>query len=199
MPDIDSQPVPKPRLRWCQFGLRSLFLVMLLACLGMSWIGVKMQRARKQREAVEAILRLGGEVVYDYEVVDGSRGMIQGGPLEQIHGAQPSSPKWLRSLLGDYFFTDVVRVTLHRPRLTDADLQHVKGHLEALTHLQELWLLDTRMTDAGLEHLKGLTQLHWLTVEDGCGDYGGYSTPTPATNEGRKRVQQALPNCNIQL
>ena len=44
----------KPRLRWFQFRLRSLFIVMLLACIGMSWVGVKMQRARRQKETVEA-------------------------------------------------------------------------------------------------------------------------------------------------
>ncbi len=54
----------KPRLRWYQYSLRSLCLVMLLACIGMSWVGVKMQRARRQREAVEAIKKLGGEVTW---------------------------------------------------------------------------------------------------------------------------------------
>ena len=33
---------------------------MFLACIGMSWVGVKMQQARRQKEAVEAIKKLGG-------------------------------------------------------------------------------------------------------------------------------------------
>ena len=52
--------IRKPRLRWYQFTLRSLFIVMFLACIGMSWVSIKMQQARKQKEAVEWINRLGG-------------------------------------------------------------------------------------------------------------------------------------------
>ena len=63
----------KPRLRWYQFRLRSLFRRHVLACIGMSWVGVKMQRARRQKEAVEEIKKLGGEVAYDYQVDAGGR------------------------------------------------------------------------------------------------------------------------------
>ena len=46
---------PKPRRRRkLQFSLRSLFVVMTLACVGMSWLGIKMQQARRQKEAVDA-------------------------------------------------------------------------------------------------------------------------------------------------
>ena len=52
--------------RWrFQYSLRSLFLVMFLACIGMSWIGVGVQKARRQKEAVEEIKKLGGTVFYD--------------------------------------------------------------------------------------------------------------------------------------
>jgi len=51
---------PRARRRWYQYSLRTLLLVMLLASVGISWFAVKMQRARKQREAVEAIRGLGG-------------------------------------------------------------------------------------------------------------------------------------------
>ena len=61
--------MPKPRRRrWLQYTLRSLFMVMTLACVGMSWLGIKMRAARRQREAVTAIQKLGGWVRYDYEV-----------------------------------------------------------------------------------------------------------------------------------
>ncbi len=35
-------------------------MFVLLVSIGMSWLGVKLERARRQREAVEAIERLGG-------------------------------------------------------------------------------------------------------------------------------------------
>ena len=54
-------------------------------------------------------------------------------------------------------------------------------------HLQELNVCNTNVTDAGLEHLKGLNQLQRLVLVD-----------TKVTDEGVKRLQQALPNCQVQ-
>ena len=44
----------------------------------------------------------------------------------------------------------------------------------------------TQVTDAGLEHLKGLTNLQLLWI-----------AKTQVTDEGVKKLQQALPNCEI--
>ena len=76
-----------------------------------------MQRARQQKAAVEAIVKLGGTVEYDYEV-DGSGNVIR--------GAEPPGPARLRRLLGDDFFTNVVGVGFMGTRITDAALQHLK-------------------------------------------------------------------------
>ena len=59
-------PAPK-RLRWFQYSLRTLLLVVLLASIGMSWVAVRVQGARRQKAAVEAIKKLGGWVIYDWE------------------------------------------------------------------------------------------------------------------------------------
>ena len=132
---------PKPRLRWFQFNLRSLFLVMLLACIGMSWVGVKMQRARNQREAVEWVKELGGWVSYDYEV--GAAGFRTG-------KTKPSSPHWLLSFLGDDFFRSVVMVNLNSTQVADNGLKH----LETLPHLATLCLNGTKVTDEGVKKLQ---------------------------------------------
>jgi Leucine-rich repeat (LRR) protein len=77
----------------------------------------------------------------------------------------------------------VIEVILSRTKVTDADLDHLKGlrqlqkldisrtqvtdngleHLTGLTQLRVLNLFGTQMTGAGLKHLKGLTQLQMLT------------------------------------
>ena len=114
---------------------------MLLACIGMSYLGIKMQRARRQKEAVEEIKQLGLTVSYDYHVLSGVRA--------------PSSPKWLRNLLGDDFFTNVVSVHVGSTQVTDAGLEQLKG----LTQLLGLFLENTKVTDAGLANLRALTQL----------------------------------------
>ena len=174
----------KPRRRRFQYSLRSLFVLMFLACVGMSWVGVKMQKARKQKEAVEAIKKLGGQVQYDYEVRR---------PGNPPPGAGPPGPTWLRKLLGDDLFTTVVNVVLFSSSATDADLEHLTGltqlqmlnirntkvttaglvHLKGLAKLNSLALWDTKVTDAGLESLKELTQLQELvlfgTKVTGCG------------------------------
>ena len=49
--------------RWrFQYGLRSLLLLVVIVAVPCSWLATEMQQARKQKEAVEAILKLGGWV-----------------------------------------------------------------------------------------------------------------------------------------
>ena len=155
----------KPRRRWFQYSLRTLLVLTLVVCIGMGWIGVKMQQARKEREAVAAIEQLGGQAWWEYPRVESeSRGQA-----------------WLRKLLGDEILVHPDRVLIRN----DAGMEHLKGltqlrklwlqgtqvtdaglkHVEVLTQLQFLRLADAEVTDAGLEYLKGLTQLQSLSVE----------------------------------
>ena len=57
---------------------------------------------------------------------------------------------------------------------------------EGLTSLEYLLLRGTEVTDAGLEHLAGLANLVILDLAD-----------TQVTPEGVKKLQEALPECNI--
>ena len=50
---MDADPKPCRRRKF-QYSLRSLFVVMTLACIGMDWVGVKMEKARRQKQAVAA-------------------------------------------------------------------------------------------------------------------------------------------------
>ena len=61
------------RLRF-QFSIRSLLLLTVVVAIPCSWLAVEREQARKQQAAVEAIKKLGGEVMYDYdECGDGRR------------------------------------------------------------------------------------------------------------------------------
>lgn len=132
-----------------QFGIRSLFVLVVCVAVPCSWLAVEMWQARKQKEAVEAIVKVRGRVLYGYQV-DASYNIVR--------EAEPPGLPWLRNLLGQDFFSDVAHVYLDNPRVTDDDLQH----LERLTEVQTLSIDFSRVTDAGLEHLSGLPRLQGL-------------------------------------
>ena len=164
----------------------------------MRWLETEMNAARKQREAVEEIVKAGGGVAYACQFDLYGR---------VIPGPTPPGPAWLRALAGDDLFADVTVVNLNLANVSDAGLERLKAltqlhglwldgdrisdagltHLKGLTQLQSLNLGNTKVSDAGLEHLKGLTQLRELVL-------GG----TNVTDKGVQTLQQALPNCKIE-
>ncbi len=103
--------------------------------------------------------------------------------------------------------TQLHTLLLNGTRVGDAGLEHLKGltrlewldlagtavsdagleHLRGLTQLQELYLSGTRVSDAGLEHFKGLTQLQVLDLRF-----------TKVSDAGVRKLQQALPKCQIE-
>ena len=50
-----------------QFNLRSLLVLVVVVALPCSWLAVRMQQARRQIEAADAIDKLGGRVFYFWE------------------------------------------------------------------------------------------------------------------------------------
>ncbi len=183
------------RLRF-QFSLRSLLVLMTAVAIVCSWFSVRMQEARRQREAIEAI---DGLARYGYQL-DGNGGYLPGTP-------EPPGPPWLRNLVGVDFLSDVRG--LYYAAVTDAGLARLV-HLKGLTNLKELWLDDTQVTDAGLIHLKGMTSLRalWLNgtqvTDDGLVHLKGLTSlqglwlnGTQVTDAGVQDLQKALPNCHI--
>lgn len=135
----------KPKRRFLQFSLRTLLVVMLVVCVTLGW---KVNKARKQREAVAWVQECGGTLFYDYE--------FDGGPLR--NNPQPPGPQWLRELLGIDFLDDVVFVSLHNDQVTDVTL------LAGLTSLEGLEIGGTQVSD--LSPLAGLTSLELLLVDN---------------------------------
>jgi len=157
---MESEAPRKPRRRWLQFGLRTLLLATTVFGV---WLGIHMQRVRRQREAVRAIRDFGGCVHYDFQAAPKPTGWQFDSRIE------PPIPKWLLSRLGVDFFYNVVEVNLvydfdsgaaeANPNVTDAALPH----LESFPKLRALYLKETQATDDGLRlvgKLKGLTDLY---------------------------------------
>lgn len=147
-----QRAAPAPKLRWFQFSLRTLLVFVTLFAIPCSWLGVKIQEAKNQKAAVQAIQAVGGRVQYGYQVDE------QGYVTQQ---AESRRPVWLRSVFGDDFLDDVVLIFLGRTEATDTGLEGMEGFEEWYRH-RELELGDTKFTDAGLQYLKGFTQLRYL-------------------------------------
>ena len=135
------------RLRF-QFSIRSLLLLTVAVAIVGSWFAVKTREAKHKQQATEAILKLKGVVVYDYEL---------GAPIGK---AKPAQPAWLRRLAGGDFFDRVTIV--HLPGDDAAEL----GPLQDLPELSTLWIIRCDFTDAGLAGLEGLHRLSSLRFFD---------------------------------
>ena len=141
-----------PRRRWLQFRLRTLIIVIGLTGL---WLGWWANSATRQRQAVRAILDLGGSVSYDYQFTPGT--------LRRVPEAMSPRPQWMQWLLDDNYFHNAVAAGLdeHRRAITDMDLICFE---KGVPHLRALYLGGNRITDAGLEHLKNLKELEYLVL-----------------------------------
>jgi hypothetical protein len=128
-------PTAKPNRRWLKYSMRVLLVFVLLVSIPGGWVAVEMRQTRREREAAAAISKLGGI----------------------LYWAEPSMPRWFRSLLGDDF-----------------------------SYVFLVNLSNSNVNDAGLESLKGFSKLHELDLEG-----------TKVTDEGIKKLRQALPNCRI--
>ena len=116
--------------RWrFQFSIRSLLVLTVAVAIPCSWLAMEMKAAREQREAVDAIVRSGFIVGYDYQ-----KARFSGFGFRSLP-TPPPVPVWLRKLLGDDFFTDVV-VVLVSKQVADNDLEYFKR----LTHLKDCLL-----------------------------------------------------------
>ena len=158
--------------RRLRISLRAMLMVVLLVGCSLGWL---VNRARVQRAAVDAVERVHGEVLYEWEYNDG----------KYIPGGKSRWPRWLVSALGVDYLGSVVRVFVTQDG-SDAVLDKISGlvrleelifrssspsdaglaQLGGLTALSRLDLSKSMVTDAGLSHLGGLTGLRWLIVKN---------------------------------
>jgi internalin A len=143
-------PVPRTWRKYLRFSMRGLIVLVLVIAAGLGWV---VRSARIQREAVVAIIGVGGLVRYDWE---GS--IANGSPA-----AQSWAPRWIVDLIGFDYFGQVTAVVLSpSSKATDAAIVQVGR----LSHLKLLKLNGSSLSDAGLAHLKGLTNLSVLDLSD---------------------------------
>ena len=151
------QPTSKPKLRWFQFSMRTLLVIMLLVGCGLGWL---IRDVREQEAVVEMIRRGDGRIAFGEPRFLGRIGVV-------------------RSLLGEHAFAPVTGVDLFDS--TDAHIAKIKSWkkiqwldisgsevsdlspLSGLTELTELGMLSTKVTN--LTPLAGLNRLTVLNIE----------------------------------
>jgi Leucine-rich repeat (LRR) protein len=173
---------PTMKLRWYQYSLRTLLIIVTIIAIFMSWFSVKLKQAREQKAVVEEITKLEMGVQYDWQL---DRPVEPPKPGQLFGGPKRPWPDWLRNILGNDFFDNVVVVFFRQnavaeknliylkkfPRLryidflpekiTDVGLANLSG-----TSIQSLNLTGSKITDAGLTHLEHLPQLQWLYIDN---------------------------------
>jgi len=147
----------KPRRRWLRFSLRTLLAALTILCI---WLGWQVTAARRQHEAIVAILAANGEVEFDdKKVLTGHTQYARVNPDDREVG-----PLWLREIFGDDFFRTVVEVRLV------ADM----AQLEKLPSIRKLSLGGQKVTSGGeprairdsdLAFLKNLGSLEELNLD----------------------------------
>jgi hypothetical protein len=81
---------PKPKRRWFQFSLRSLFVFFLICAIPCAWLGRCVERQRRQQRAADAVTRLNGSAYFsDVCYEDG---------LPHMSPQENKTPGWLTSL-----------------------------------------------------------------------------------------------------
>jgi hypothetical protein len=138
---------PKDKRRWFQFSLRTLLIGTLICAIPCALLGRKIERKRNERNAIEAIKALGGQVFYVHE---------------EYPPTEPPGALWLRKVLGENFFDEIDSVELSESAITDDDVVI----LNSLPQLRGISARKTRISDAALETLKGSTQVQILTLSD---------------------------------
>jgi internalin A len=131
-----------------RLSVRAIMVAILaLGCL-LGWV---VNRANRQRDAVAALRKAGGQVIYDW--------MFKDGKLNP--NGTPGGPKWLAQLLGPDYFHSVYHMNAWQ-QPDDADMDVIT----AFDRAEGLSLDPGRLTDAGLAKLDRMTSLKWL---DTCG------------------------------
>ncbi|HEV3343955.1 MAG TPA: hypothetical protein VG125_26510 [Pirellulales bacterium] len=155
-----SVGVKKPFAKrgFLQFGLRTLLFVTAAVSV---WLGLYVDRARRQQEAVRAIRAAGGWIYYDFQEQPRGSGKFD-------VRARSRLPKWLVDTLGEDFLFDAVEVNLVYSYDSGQrqDNKNLSGDLlpnvAALPKLKRLLLCHGQATDEGLTHVGGLRDLEAL-------------------------------------
>jgi Leucine Rich repeat len=166
---------PRPWFHRLRISVRALMIIVLVLGAGLGWLAHLARQAEIQRNAVAAVRKLGGSVIYDWQFENGRVRVKPGSNI--VSDEVPGWPKWLVDRLGVDAFGSVTDVSIRRvavrlggggrASIGDASPDAIDeafapiGHLSRLKHLT---VINMPVNDAGLAHLKGLSNLESLML-----------------------------------
>jgi hypothetical protein len=126
------------------------------------WLGARANVAFKQRRAVVLITDSGGYPYYDWQLnpIYDADGNVDYYKIIRDTNAIPA-PRWLRALIGDEFFQNIVKVTIHTDRVNDQIITTIR-ELPKLNEITLSWRRGVhpdnppKMTREQLDELKQL-------------------------------------------
>ena len=189
---------------WAQRSLRSLFLLLPAAAIGISWLVLTIHDQRGQKAAAEAVKKAGG--IARCEPTRLGRLLSDNSLGEVVYASFSGETITDAALVHLQGLTRLRFLVIKGTKVTDAGLVHLQemsqlellalregnvtgtgfGYIEGLHRLKFLVLNDTQVNDAGLVRLRALRQLQWLDIRD-----------TKVTDKGVDELQRALPHCII--
>jgi hypothetical protein len=150
-----------PTRRWLRFSLRTFLVVVTLFCIWSAWY---VHRARRQKEAVEAVQTYGGWAYYDHQFDEAK-------PPTKVMNESPW-PSWLIDIFGIDMFHNVIEVNLvysddrGKREETQNTSDEIIPNLEAFPNLRRLYLHSTQVTDDTMPHIARLRKLEEFFVWD---------------------------------
>ena len=134
------------RRRWYQFSVRTMFLVLALTSLPLSYVAWEREQCRRGEAARKMIHRHDSPNLLGDDFED---------LLDEFGDVSYRRPEWLKAVLGNDRFRRVHSVWLDSGTLTEVEMRQ----LEALPNLRDLTIYRVDITPQGLSQLRGLIRL----------------------------------------
>lgn len=152
-----SATMARMKSRWFRFSLRTLLLLIAALCV---WLGIQVNAAQRQKRAVDALQQGGVGIFFDYyweiDANDPEISILKHNPV------QPG-PAWLRKLIGDEYFREVVGVSLNNQcSITESEFSQVAK----LPKINSVALHEAKITSNGTGITRPVKDSDFVVLEN---------------------------------
>ncbi len=139
-----------------------MLVLALVLSLPLGWLGTRLQKARRQQEAIKKIEALGAVCYYDWESLHDDWERIP--RLSLGPAPKPSEPKWITDVLGGDFFWTITDIDWSPVASNPSDAEKNLLLLKEFPELEWLWLDGGEITGEWIAYLGTVSTLRYLIV-----------------------------------